>query len=43
MNKENKLNSWFKVIGLVGAVFLIVFGNIQNLIRTVKLVVKKEK
>jgi len=43
VSKENKINSWFKMVGLVGAVFLIVFGNIQNLIRTVKLVVKKEK
>jgi len=42
VNKGNKF-SVFKIIGLVGAVFLIVFGNIQNLMRTVKLIIKKEK
>ena len=43
MIKENKFNSWFKVVGLIGAVVLIVFGNVKNLIRTVELASKKEK
>jgi len=41
-NKGNK-NNWLKVIGLIGAVVLIVFGNIENLVRTIKLAGKREK
>lgn len=43
MSKENNKNNWLKIIGLVGAVVLIVFGNINNLVRTLKLAGKKEK
>ena len=43
MSKENNKNSWLKVIGLIGAAVLIVFGNIENLVRTVKLASKKDK
>lgn len=37
------MNTWFKLVGLIGAVVLIVFGNIQNLVRTVKLIGRKER
>ena len=43
MSKENNKNNWLKVIGLIGAVVLIVFGNIENLVRTIKLAGKREK
>jgi len=43
VSKENNKNNWLKIIGLVGAVVLIVFGNINNLVRTLKLAGKKEK
>jgi len=43
VNKESNKNNWFKVIGLIGAVVLIVFGNVNNLVRTIKLAGKKEK
>jgi hypothetical protein len=43
VSKENNKNNWLKVIGLIGAVVLILFGNVENLVRTVKLASKKEK
>jgi hypothetical protein len=43
VSKESSKNNWLKIIGLIGAVVLILFGNIENLVRTVKLASKKEK
>jgi hypothetical protein len=36
MKKKND-NTAFKIVGLVGAVFLVAFGNFHNFWRTVKL------
>ncbi|MFA5749805.1 MAG: hypothetical protein WC895_01100 [Candidatus Shapirobacteria bacterium] len=32
-----KRNNFFKVVGLMGALFLVAFGNINNFLRTIKL------
>ena len=39
----NKSNRWdvLKVAGLVGAVFLIAFGGVENFVRTVKFGIEK--
>jgi hypothetical protein len=37
-----KKNNFFKIVGLVSASFLIVFGSIGNFLRTLKLAGKKE-
>lgn len=39
MNKNN----FFKLVGVIGALFLIIFGNVSNFLRTVKLTWQKEK
>jgi hypothetical protein len=34
-----KKNNLFKAIGLIGALFIVVFGNIGNFLRTLKVTV----
>lgn len=34
-------NSFFKFVGFVGALFIIVFGNVGNFLRTIGLVEEK--
>ncbi len=36
-----KKNNFFKFVGFVGALFLMVFGNIGNFLRTIGLVAEK--
>jgi len=38
-----KKNSFFKFVGLVGALFIVVFGNVGNFLRTIGLVEGKRK
>lgn len=41
VNLEVKKNSFFKFVGFVGALFIIVFGNVGNFLRTIGLVEEK--
>jgi len=43
MEKKDNKSSWLKIIGLIGAAVLIVFGNIGNLVRTIKLAGRRDK
>jgi len=38
-----KKNSFFKLIGFVGALFIVTFGNVSNFLRTLGLVNQKKK
>lgn len=37
LNMEEKKYNFFKVLGIVGAAILIIFGSLDNIWRTVKL------